>query len=118
MTIDKELIYTIALSELRAGKQASEIGNIGQARVCARRACGMAIEYWLKSNSYKDWGASAITMLNKLQEDYSIPKYIRDAAYRLTKRADKNFETGVEEDPLKDGEMIVKYFLDSLQSGE
>ncbi|MDT3695083.1 MAG: hypothetical protein ROY99_01750 [Ignavibacterium sp.] len=118
MTKVKDLIYTIALSELRAGEQASKIGNIGQARVCARRACGMAIEYWLKSNSDKDWGASAITMLNKLQEDCSIPKNIREAAFRLTKKVDRNFETGIEEDPLIDGEMIVKYFLDSLQTNE
>ncbi len=107
----EEVVLSLAKAELQIGEHAREIGNIGQARVCARRACGMAIEYWLGCNPKKDYGASAITMLTKLQEDYQIPKNIRDAAERLTKKVDNNFETGVAEDPLKDGEMIIEYFL-------
>lgn len=114
----RDLVYGVAMSELNTGRQAKQIGNIGQARVCARRACGMAIEHWLLTNPQKDWGASALTMLNKLQEDHRIPKDIREAAFRLTKRVDQNFETGIEEDPLKDGEMIIEYFLDPNQLNE
>jgi hypothetical protein len=112
MTSSRDVIYTIALAELNAGQEAKENGNIGQARVCARRGCGMAIEHWLGFYPNKNWGASAMSMLAKLQEDHTIPKEIRDAAERLTKRVDQNFETGIEEDPLKDGETIIEYFLD------
>jgi hypothetical protein len=112
MTSSRDIIYKIAYSELKAGEEAKETGNIGQARVCARRACGMAIEHWLENNPKKNWGASAMSILTKMQEDHTIPKDIRDAAERLTKRVDQNFETGIEEDPLKDGEIIIEYFLD------
>jgi hypothetical protein len=112
MTSSRDVIYTIALAELNAGQEAKENGNIGQARVCARRGCGMAIEHWLGFHPNRNYGASAITMLTELQEDHTIPKEIRDAAARLTKRVDQNFETGIEEDPLKDGETIIDYFLD------
>jgi hypothetical protein len=71
----------------------------------------MAIEHWLEFHPNRNYGASAITMLAKLQEDHTIPKDIRDAAERLTKKVDKSFEIGFEEDPLKDGEMIIEYFL-------
>ena len=111
----REIIYSVAMTELKTGEHAREVGNMGQARVCARRACGMAIEHWLLINPHKDWGASALTMLNKLQEDHLIPKNIREAAFRLTKRVDQNFETGIEEDPLKDGEIIIEYFLNPNQ---
>jgi hypothetical protein len=107
----RDIIYSVANSELKNGIEAKEAGNIGQARVCARRACGMAIEHWLEFHPNRNYGASAITMLTKVQEDPSIPKDIRDAAERLTKKVDSNFETGVTEDPLKDGETIIEFFL-------
>jgi hypothetical protein len=113
MTSSRDMVYTIAHSELKAGEEAKETGNIGQARVCARRGCGMAIDYWLTYHPNKNYGASAISMLTKLQEDHTIPKEIRNAAERLTKKVDLNFETGVEEDPLKDGKIIIEYFLDT-----
>lgn len=112
MTSKRDVIYKIVYSEIKAGKAAKDTGNIGKARVCARRGCGMAIEHWLEQNPNKNWGASAISKLTKLQEDRTIPKIIREAAERLTKRVDKNFETAIVEDPLKDGETIIEYFLD------
>lgn len=108
----RDLVYNVAKAELKHGEHAKEIGNIGQTRVCVRRACGMAIEHWLEFHPHKNWGASAITMLTKLQEDHRMPKEIRDAAERLTKKVDNNFETGAVEDSLKDGETIIEYFLD------
>ena len=107
----RDLVYSVAQAELKQGEHAKEIGNIGQTRVCVRRACGMAIEHWLEFHPNRNYGASAITMLAKLQEDHTIPKEIRDAAERLTKKVDSNFETGIEEDPLKDGEIIIEYYL-------
>lgn len=112
MSALRDLVYNVAKAELIQGEHAKEIGNIGQTRVCVRRACGMAIEHWLQFHPNRNYGASAITMLSKLQEDHTIPKKIRDAAERLTKKVDNNFEIGGEEDPLKDGEMIIEYYLD------
>lgn len=112
MSALRDLVYNVAQAELKQGEHAKEIGNIGQTRVCVRRACGMAIEHWLEFHPNKNYGASAITMLNKLQEDHTIPKEIRNAAERLTKKVDNNFETGIGEDPLRDGELIIEYYLD------
>lgn len=113
MKSSRDMVYVIAYSELKAGVDSKETGNIGRARVCARRGCGMAIDYWLTYHPQKNWGASAISLLTNLQEDHTIPVEIRNAAERLTKKVDQNFETGVEEDPLKDGEIIIEYFLDT-----
>ena len=110
----RDLVYNVAKAELKHGEHAKEIGNLGQTRVCVRRACGMAIEHWLEFHPNRNYGASAITMLAKLQEDHTIPKEIRDAAERLTKKVDSKFETGIEEDPLKDGEMINEYYLNPV----
>jgi len=114
----RDLAHIKAYAEIRAGQEAKKNGNIGKARVCARRGCGIAIEYWLQNHPEKDWGESAISMLTKLQGDQSIPKNIRDAAERLTKKVNQNFETGIEEDPLRDGETIIEYFLDKNNLNE
>lgn len=118
MKFDREIVYALAQKELSAGKEAKEIGNLGKARVCARRGCGLAIEYWLQFNPNKIWGSSAISMLSNLKDDLAMPEEIRDAAVRLTRKVDQNFETGVEEDPINDGEAIIKYFLDNEDSKE
>jgi len=112
MTSGRDLADTTAHAELRDGNNAKKIGNLGKARVHVRRGCGIAIEYWLQYNSNKNWGSSAISMLTQLQKDHAIPEEIRDAAERLTKKVDQNFETGIEENPLQDGEIIIEYFLD------
>lgn len=105
-------MYTTAHAEIQVGEIAKQTGNLGKARVCARRGCFFAISLWLEFNPKKDWGDSAMSMLTHLQEDESIPKNIKDAAERLTKKVDQNFETGTEIDPLRDGETIIEYFLD------
>ena len=112
MTTGRNLVYATAYAEIRAGNTAKGIGNLGKARVHARRGCGIVIEYWLQYNSNKNWGSSAISMLTQLQKDHAIPVKIRDAAERLTKKVDQNFETGIEEYPLQDGEIIIEYFID------
>jgi hypothetical protein len=111
----RDLAYVNAHAEIRTGQEAKKIGNTGKARVCARRGCGIAIEYWLQHHPEKNWGESAISMLTQLQRDQTIPSKICEAAERLTKKVDQNFKTGVEEDPIKDGEMIIEYFLNYQQ---
>jgi len=114
----RDLAHIKAYSEINTGQEAKKIGNIGKARVCARRGCGIAIEYWLQYHPGKDWGESAISMLTQLGKDQTIPKNIRDAAEGLTKKVDRSFETGVNEDPLEDGETIIEYFLDKNNLNE
>jgi len=108
----RDEVYRTAQAEIQDGKEAKEIGNIGKARVCARRGCEIAVEHWLQYNPNKNWGASAISRLNQLQSDESIPENIREAAERLVKKVDQNFEIGIDIDPLRDGETIIEYFLD------
>lgn len=108
----RDIMYTTAHAEIQVGEIAKQNGNIGKARVCARRGCFFAISLWLEFNPKKDWGDSAMSMLTHLQIDASIPNYIKEAAERLTIKVDQNFETGIDNDPLRDAETIIEYFLD------
>lgn len=107
----KEIAIMKAESELTNGTEALRIGNIGKARVCARRACFEIINFWLQDHKEFKWGNNAISVLERVKNESSFPNEIREAAKRLTTKVDKNFSTGFNEDPVDDAKTIIQYFL-------
>ena len=82
-------------------------------RVCARRAVGVAITLWLKSNSRERWGADAMNQLQNLQLDESMPQSVRDAAVRFTTKITQKNTAPFSTDPVKDSRMIIDYLLET-----
>jgi len=67
-------------------------GNEGQARVCARRAAGIAIrEYYIRLGRTIRT-PSAYDLLNSLVEDRSLSDELRLSARYLTLRVNEEFE--------------------------
>ena len=98
-------------AELSRAKQAVNEGNIGMARVCARRACGSAIAFWLQINPRDSYGESAMNQLKSIQSDDTIPKEVKDAAERLTIKVADQTTSPISDDPITDSEIITRYFL-------
>jgi len=109
----KEAAIMNSEAELSLGEKALEIGNIGKARVCARRACSFVISFWLSKNSQYNWGNNAMSMLNGVSLEKSFPEEIRNSAVKLTKKANQNFDTGFNENPVDDAKTIISYFLEN-----
>ena len=107
----KEIVSMNIDAELNRGKQAQEEGNIGMARVCARRACGMSISFWLQDNPRNGYGESAMNQLRSIQADDTIPKEIKDAAERLTISAADQSDSKITSNPMEDAKIITTYFL-------
>lgn len=78
----------------RAG-QARSRGNEGQARVCARRAAGIAAREYLSRHGQQPRTSSAYDLLRLVAEDPAIPQGVRDSASRLTLRVDEEFKLPV-----------------------
>lgn len=97
--------------ELSGARRAREEGNEGMVRVCARRAAGFAITFWLESNPRAGWGTDAISHLNGLQRDGSFPEEVRGAALRLTTKITEKFTTPFSTDPIKDCMIILTHLL-------
>ena len=108
----KEIAIMNSEAELSLSEKALEIGNVGKARVCARRACSFVISFWLRKNSQNEFGNSALSMLNGVSLEKSFPEEIRNSAERLTKKVNENFDTGFKENPIDDAKMIINYFLE------
>jgi hypothetical protein len=109
--LDKEIILKHIEAELNRAKGALEEGNTGMARVCARRACGHAISFWLQNNPREDYGESAMNQLKNIQNDEVVPVEIREAVVRLTTKISNRDISPFTDDPIADANIITNYFL-------
>ncbi len=97
---------TTMLTELRAQIQleferaanARAKGNEGQARVCARRAAGLAIRDYLTRQGTPPSSASAIDLLNLLKNDSRLDPSLKLIIDHLTLRVTEEFKLPVDAD--------------------
>lgn len=101
--------------EFAAAAAARKVGNEGMVRVCARRAAGASIGFWLQEHPRQAWRGDAMSRLKALEEDETVPPDVRQAAGRLTGRVTRSFRSPHVEDPLEDARLIVHTLLGSDQ---
>ena len=59
--------------EFATAREADRAGNDGKVRVCARRAAGQAITWYLARFPHPAWGTDALTQLKHLKDDRVFP---------------------------------------------
>jgi len=96
-------------AELERGRAAQAAGQAGRARVCARRAAGLAIKAWYQARAGGLWGGDALTQLRRLQAEAAVPDGVRAAAGRLTTTVDGDHALPFADDPLVDAGLIIDY---------
>jgi len=79
-------------AEFKRAEQARTRGNEGQARVCARRAAGIAAREYLARRGKMIRTPSAYDLLNMLVEEASLPDDLHQIAAHLTLRVDEEFK--------------------------
>jgi HEPN domain-containing protein len=79
-------------AEFERAEQARSRGNEGQARVCARRAAGIAAREYFARRGQTIHTPSAYDLLNLLIKDLSLPDDLRQIAAHLTLRVDEEFK--------------------------
>jgi hypothetical protein len=109
--MNKDLVIQNIEKEFTQGEQAQKKGNEGMVRVCARRAAGLAVAYWLESHRRDGWGVDAMNQLRNLHLDESTPLSVREAALRLTTKITEQFTSAFPTDPLQDSKIIIDYLL-------
>ena len=85
-------------AEFEKAEQARANGNEGQARVCARRAAGIAIREYLTRQGIRPPSVSAYDLLNLLKEDPRLPSDLKLIADHLTLRVTEEFKLPVNAD--------------------
>ena len=79
-------------AELRNAERARQRGNEGQARVCARRAAGIAIREYLIRKGIRPPSQSAMDLLSLIKDDPNFPPDLKLTAHHLTMRVTKEFK--------------------------
>lgn len=105
----KEFFFEQIEKEFSAAREALKIGNDGKARVCARRAAGQAITWFLSKFPKKGWGTDAMSQLQSLKDDDSFPQEVRHAAERLTTKVSDRFNYQFSTDPIHDAQIIIQH---------
>jgi HEPN domain-containing protein len=97
-------------AEFDRAEQARARGNEGQARVCARRAAGIAAREYLTRRGEQVRTPSAYELLKMLAEEQSLSAELRQSARFLTLRVNEEFKLPVSVDLVAE----AKKFCDEL----
>ncbi len=98
-------------AEFQRAEQARKHGNEGQARVCARRAAGIAIREYFGRRGEIIRTPSAYDLLNLLIEDSSLSDDLRQIATHLTLRVDEEFKLPADIDLIVEAKKICEGLL-------
>ncbi len=94
----------------RAGR-ARLRGNEGQARVCARRAAGIAAREYLVRQGRVVRTPSAFDLLELVAADVDVPASVRESAARLILRVDEEFRLPPDVDLLAEARQFCEGLL-------
>ena len=91
--------------------QAREKNNEGQARVCARRACGVAIREYFARKEIRPKSTSAYDLLIYLRDEAPLPPDLKLVTDHLTVRVTEEFSLPVDADLVAEARKLCKWLL-------
>jgi hypothetical protein len=101
--------------EFAQAQTAREAGNEGMARVCARRAAGIAVGKFFTIYNLPDPGPSTIERLKYLHAIPDISPEARQAAKLLTMRVNTHHELPIEADLITEAHKLIISLLPEFQ---
>ena len=97
-------------AELERAAQVRANGNEGQARVCARRAAGIAAREYFARRNIPIRSASAYDLLNTLKEE-PLPDGMKTIVEHLTLRVTEEFKLPVQADLVAESKILCEWLL-------
>lgn len=98
-------------TEFERAEAALAKGNEGQARVCARRAAGIAIREYLIRKGTPAPGSSAVDLLNLIKQDPLLSPDLRRIVDHLTLRVTEEFKLPVDVDLVAEARKLCDELL-------
>lgn len=98
-------------AEFEKAEEARARGNEGQARVCARRAAGIAVREYLLRQGIRPLSVSAYDLLNLLKEEPNLSADLKLIAEHLTLRVTEEFKLPVNADLVAEAKNFCEELL-------
>lgn len=103
-------------AELKQAEQARAAGNEGMARVCARRAAGIAIREYYQARGLPTRSTSAVDLLEQIRTDPQLPADVHTLAEHLLLRVTPEYQLPIPADLLAETRLLVQALQDQLNS--
>jgi HEPN domain-containing protein len=98
--------------EFELAERARSKGNEGQARVCARRAAGIAVREYLTQKGLEPRSASAVDLLNSIKDDPLLSPDLKQIIEHLTLRVTEEFKLPVDADLVAEARILCTELLE------
>jgi hypothetical protein len=98
-------------AEMEDAQRSRQQGNEGRARVCARRAAGWAVGWFVETNHLAEPHQNALDHLHWLTTFPEVTQGLKDAAGRLTTKINEDGSLPHAVDPLEDARLIIETVL-------
>jgi len=98
-------------AEFERAEQVRARNNEGQARVCARRAAGIAIREYLTRKGIRPPSTSAVDLLNLLKDDPLLSPELELIVDHLTLRVTEEFKLPVDADLVAEARVLCDELL-------
>ncbi|HLO29136.1 MAG TPA: hypothetical protein VK249_08380 [Anaerolineales bacterium] len=102
---------TQVAAEFEKAEQARARGNEGQARVCARRAAGIAVREYLTRQGIHPPSSSAYDLLNLLKDEARLSPDLKLIADHLTLRVTEEFKLPINADLIAEARRFCEELL-------
>jgi HEPN domain-containing protein len=99
------------MAEFERAEQAQARGNEGQARVCARRAAGIAIREYLARQGIRPPSTSAYDLLKLLKDDPHLSPDLKLIAGHLILHVTEEFKLPVNVDLVAEAKLLCNDLL-------
>jgi hypothetical protein len=99
--------------EFEQAQRARAKGNEGQARVCARRAAGIAIRDYYTRKGMRLPSRSAHDLLHLIKDEAPLPPALKLVADHLTLRVTEEFKLPVEADLIAEAKSLCEWLLNN-----
>lgn len=117
MTLDANPIeLNQIILELSLAEDARARGNEGMARVCCRRAAGIAIGEYLYRHGYTGFGSSAYERITILKTLPNIKFQATITAEHLLLRVNEDHELPIDLDLIQETRWLIFYLLPDIKS--
>jgi hypothetical protein len=97
--------------EFKQAQKARAGNNEGRARVCARRAAGIAIRDYLTRTGISIPSQSAYDLLNLIKQQALLPADLKLVADHLTVRVTEEFKLPIDADLIAESRQLCEWLL-------
>ncbi len=104
--------YPLIQAEMERAEKARSEANEGMARVCARRAAGLAAGEYITRCGLPFSGSSAYDRLNFLAQNTAVPIEIRQVAGHFLVRVTPYHTLPMDADLLQDARWLIEQLID------